>query len=189
MNEVGASSRHAWDSTHHFINRAAHDCLRRSSACVPLWSANAPLRVDTDEVAEQNRFPYVQEVPNMTIAYFAETNVATRSLSRSVATKAGGFVFVSGQLSRDNRGEFVHGGIEAHTRQAITNVQRALELAGCTLEDVVKTTVWLDDARDFDGFDRTYAEFFPGNKPARTTIQARNILGTKIEIEAIAYRE
>ena len=68
------------------------------------------------------------------------------------------------------------------------NVAHALALAGCTLEDVVKTTVWLDDARDFDEFNRVYSEFFPGNKPARSTTQAKNMVDTKIEIEVIAYK-
>ena len=68
------------------------------------------------------------------------------------------------------------------------NVARALTLAGCTLEDVVKTTVWLDDAHDFDEFNRVYREFFAGNTPARSTIQAKNMVDTKIEIEVIAYK-
>jgi len=60
--------------------------------------------------------------------------------------------------------------------------------AGCTLENVVKTMVWLDDARDFDEFNHVYSEFFPGSKPARSTIQAKNMAGIKIEIEVIAYK-
>ena len=124
----------------------------------------------------------------MTIAFFEESNVGTRALPRSVATKAGGFVFVSGQVGRDENGNLIEGGVEAHTRQTMKNVAHALALAGCTLEDVVKTTVWLDDARDFDEFNRTYSEFFPGNKPARSTMQSTNMVGTKVEIEAIAYK-
>lgn len=124
----------------------------------------------------------------MTTEFFLESNAGTRTLPRSLATKAGGFVFVSGQVARDDSGNVVAGGIEAHTRQTMKNVAHALALAGCTLEDVVKTTVWLDDARDFDEFNRIYSEFFPGNKPARSTIQARNMVATKIEIEVIAYR-
>jgi len=54
---------------------------------------------------------------------------------------------------------------------------------------VVKTTVWLEDARDFDEFNRAYAEFFPGSKRSRSTLQAKNMAGTKIEIEAIAYKD
>ena len=124
----------------------------------------------------------------MTIEFFAETNAGTRTLPRSLATKAGGFVFVGGQVARDEDGKLMGEGIEAQTRQTMKNVAQALALAGCTLQDVVKTLVWLDDARDFDEFNRVYSEFFPGNKPTRSTIQAKNMRGTKIEIEVLAYR-
>ena len=124
----------------------------------------------------------------MTIEFFEESNPGTRTLPRSLATKAGGLVFVGGQVARDENGDVIAGGIEAHTRQTMKNVAGALALAGCTLEDVVKTMVWLDDARDFDEFNRVYREFFPGSKPTRSTIQAKNMVGTKIEIEVIAYR-
>ena len=124
----------------------------------------------------------------MSIEYFAERNPGTRTLPRSVATKAGGFVFVGGQVARDEDGRIVTGGIETHARQTLKNVAQVLALAGCTLDDVVKTTVWLEDARDFDEFNLVYAEFFPSNKPSRSTLQATNVVGTKIEIEAIAYK-
>src|SRR5215471_5771561 len=125
----------------------------------------------------------------MTIEYFAEGNPATRTLPRSVATIAGGVVYVGGQVARDKDGSIIAGGIEAHTRQTLKNVAHVLALAGCTLENVVKTTVWLEDARDFDEFNRVYAEFFPGSKPSRSTLQAKNMAGTKIEIEALAYKD
>ncbi|WP_213308796.1 RidA family protein [Paraburkholderia sacchari] len=124
----------------------------------------------------------------MTIEYFAESNPVTRNLPRALATKAGDLVFVSGQVARNEDGSIVTGGIEAQTRQTLKNVAHILALAGCTLDDVVKTTVWLEDARDFVEFNRVYAEFFPGNKPSRSTLQAANMVGTKIEIEAIACR-
>ncbi|MFJ1208758.1 RidA family protein [Burkholderia pyrrocinia] len=124
----------------------------------------------------------------MTIENFAESNPGTRTLPRSLATKAGDFVFVSGQVARDEDGSIVAGGIEAHTRQTLKNVAHVLALAGCTLEDVVKTTVWLEDAHDFDEFNRVYGEFFRENKPSRSTVQATNMVGTKVEIEAIAYK-
>ena len=123
----------------------------------------------------------------MTIQFFRESNVATQALPRSVATRAGDFVFVSGQVARDDSGAIVAGGIEEHTRQAMKNVAHALALAGCTLDDVAKVTVWLQDARDFGDFNRVYAEFFPGPRPARSTIQASNMVGTRIEIEAVAF--
>jgi reactive intermediate/imine deaminase len=107
----------------------------------------------------------------------------------SPAVKAGPFVFVSGQVAMGENGEIVPGGIEAQTRQTLKNVERALALAGCSLVDVVKATVWLDDARDFWSFNRVYAEFFPGNKPARSTTEAKLMVDAKIEVEVVAYRE
>src|SRR5215471_18926385 len=124
----------------------------------------------------------------MTIEYFAERNPGTQTLPRSVATKAGGFVFVGGQVARAEDGSIIAGGIEAHTRQTLKNVAHVLALAGCTLDDVVKTTVWLEDAREFDEFNRVYGEFFPRKRPARSTIQATNMVGTRIEIEVIAFK-
>jgi len=124
----------------------------------------------------------------MTIEFFDETNAATRTLPRSLATKAGGFVFVGGQVARDENGNVIAGGIDAQTRQTMKKVAQALALAGCTLEDVVKTMVWLDDARDFAEFNRVYGEFFPGNRPTRSTIQAKNMVGSKVEIEVVAYK-
>ncbi|MEO8305184.1 MAG: RidA family protein [Betaproteobacteria bacterium] len=107
----------------------------------------------------------------------------------SPAVKAGPFVFVSGQVALGENGELVPGGIEAQTRVVMKHVERALGLAGCTLADVVKATVWLDDARDFWTFNRVYAEFFPGNKPARSTTQAKLMIDAKIEVEVVAYKE
>jgi enamine deaminase RidA (YjgF/YER057c/UK114 family) len=90
----------------------------------------------------------------MTIEYFAESNPGTRTLPRSVATRAGGFVFVGGQVARDEDGNIIAGGIEAHARQTLKNVAHVLALAGCTLSEVVKTTVWLEDSRDFEEFNQ-----------------------------------
>jgi reactive intermediate/imine deaminase len=124
----------------------------------------------------------------MTIEFIEENNAGTRTLPRSLATRAGGFVFVSGQVARDESGEVIAGGIEAQTRQTMKNVAHALAAADCKLEHVVKTTVWLDDARDFNDFNRIYSEFFPGNRPARSTIQGKNMVQTKIEIEVVAFK-
>ena len=105
----------------------------------------------------------------------------------SPAVRAGPFVFVSGQVAMGDNGEIVPGGIEAQTRQTLRNVEKALALAGCTLNHVVKATVWLDDTRDFWSYNRVYAEFFAGNKPARSTTQAKLMVDAKVEIEVIAY--
>jgi 2-iminobutanoate/2-iminopropanoate deaminase len=110
------------------------------------------------------------------------------SLPFSAAVKAGPFVFASGQVAKGDDGNIIAGDIEAHTRQTLRNVERALALAGCALRDVVKVTVWLQDAADFARFNRVYAEFFPGDKPARSTTQAKLMVESRIEIEAVAYK-
>ena len=116
------------------------------------------------------------------------TGAGGQPLQFSPAVQAGPFVFVSGQIAMGDNGEIVPGGIEAQTRQTLKNVENALALAGCTLKDVVKSTVWLDDARDFWTFNRIYAEFFSESKPARSTTQATLMIDAKVEIEVIAYK-
>ena len=118
----------------------------------------------------------------------ARTGAGGQPLPFSPAVRAGPFVFVSGQVAMGDNGEIVPGGIEAQTRQTLRNVEKALALAGCTLDDVAKATVWLDDARDFWSFNRVYAEFFGSSKPARSTTQAKLMVDAKVEIEAIAYK-
>ena len=69
-----------------------------------------------------------------------------------------------------------------------STILAALALAGCTMDDVVKTTVWLEDARDFGTFNAVYARHFPQDPPARTTVESRLMIDIKIEVEAVAYR-
>jgi reactive intermediate/imine deaminase len=102
--------------------------------------------------------------------------------------RAGDFVYVSGQVPADAKGEIVVGGIEAQTRQVMENVKSALALAGATLEDVCKCTVWLHDARDFGAFNRVYMGYFDGNFPARSTTEARLMVDAKVEIDVVAYK-
>ncbi|WP_077001539.1 RidA family protein [Variovorax sp. KK3] len=107
----------------------------------------------------------------------------------SPAVRAGDFVYVSGQVPVDAKtGELVVGGIEAQTRQVMENVKSALALAGATLADVCKTTVWLQDARDFGAFNRVYMGFFEGNFPARSTTEARLMIDARVEIDVVAYK-
>ncbi|VTU40151.1 Enamine/imine deaminase [Variovorax sp. PBS-H4] len=106
----------------------------------------------------------------------------------SPAVRAGDFVYVSGQVPADAKGEIVTGGIEAQTRQVMENIKAALALAGATLEDVCKSTVWLHDARDFGAFNRVYMGFFNGNFPARSTTEARLMVDAKVEIDVVAYK-
>ncbi len=103
------------------------------------------------------------------------------------AVRAGDFVYVSGQVAFGPDGNLVQGGIEAQTRQALTNIQSILEEAGCKMSDVVKCTCWLDDPRDFGGFNRVFAEFFADSPTARSTVRSQLVIDAKVEIEAIAY--
>ncbi|KAB2716728.1 hypothetical protein CN878_03095 [Ochrobactrum sp. 695/2009] len=105
----------------------------------------------------------------------------------SPAVRAGDTVYISGQVPVGPNGQIVEGGIEAQTKQVLENVKAALALAGATMEDVVKTTVWLEDARDFGRMNAVYATYFPKEPPARTTVESRLMIDIKIEVEAIAY--
>jgi 2-iminobutanoate/2-iminopropanoate deaminase len=105
----------------------------------------------------------------------------------SPAVRAGDTVYVSGQVPVKPDGTMESGNIEAQTRQVLENVKAALALAGATMDQVVKTTVWLEDARDFGGMNKVYATFFPKEPPARTTAESRLMIDIKVEIEAIAY--
>lgn len=104
------------------------------------------------------------------------------------ATAVEGFVFVSGQVAFDEEGEIVAGGIVAQTHQTLKNVIAILEKAGCTLADVVKVNVWLDDTRDFQAFNRVYAEYFGDQLPARSCVRSQLMVDGKIEVDVIAYR-
>ena len=106
----------------------------------------------------------------------------------SAGVRAGEFVYTAGQLGIDpTSGAFVEGGIEAETRQALTNLKAVLEAAGTLLENVVKTTVFLRDMNDFTAMNGVYAEFFTANFPARSAVQvARLPKDAAVEIEAVA---
>ncbi|MCX6037853.1 MAG: RidA family protein [Chloroflexi bacterium] len=106
----------------------------------------------------------------------------------SVAIRTGDLVFTSGQLGLDPAtGSLVPGGIEAETRQALTNLRHVLADAGSGLERVVKTIVFLKDMADFAKMNAVYAEFFTENPPARSTIQAAALpKGGTVEIKAVA---
>jgi 2-iminobutanoate/2-iminopropanoate deaminase len=107
------------------------------------------------------------------------------SVPLSAAVIANGFVFVSGQVPRDAAGA-TPAGIEAQTRLVLENVRSALEQAGATMDQVVKTTVFLTRVEDFAAMNRVYSEFFQVNPPARSTIRADLVLDALVEIEAVA---
>jgi len=109
----------------------------------------------------------------------------------SVANRFGDLVFTAGQIGLDPvTNEIVPGGIEAETRQVLTNLRNVLAASGASLLSVVKTTVFLRDMGDFSSMNTVYAEFFSDNYPARTTIQVSALpKGGAVEIEAIACLE
>jgi 2-iminobutanoate/2-iminopropanoate deaminase len=106
----------------------------------------------------------------------------------SVAIRAGDLVFASGQLGLDpTTNNLVEGGIEAETRQSLKNISQVLAASGSGLEQVVKTIVFLKDMSEFPKMNAVYAEFFPENPPARSTVQVAALpKGGAVEIEAIA---
>jgi 2-iminobutanoate/2-iminopropanoate deaminase len=106
----------------------------------------------------------------------------------SVATKAGGFIFTAGQIGIDPvTADLVAGGIETETRQVLLNLSSVLTAAGSTLQQVVKTTVFLRDMSDFSRMNAVYAEFFPQNPPARSTVEVAALpKGAVVEIEVVA---
>jgi 2-iminobutanoate/2-iminopropanoate deaminase len=106
----------------------------------------------------------------------------------SVATRLGDLVFTAGQLGMDHvSGDLVVGGIEAETRQALTNLKNVLEAAGSSLNHVLNTTVFLRDINDFAAMNGVYAEFFTQNFPARSAVQVAALpKGGAVEIEAVA---
>ena len=106
----------------------------------------------------------------------------------SQAIKANGFVFVSGQLAlRPGEKELVPGDIAAQTEQVIANLRAILEAAGSSLENLVKTTVFLQDLGDFAGMNEVYAKYVGGTPPARSTVEVAKLpSGALVEIEAVA---
>lgn len=110
----------------------------------------------------------------------------------SAGAAAQGFsraIHVSGQLPIDPAtGEFAGDGIQAQTRQSLTNVRSILEAAGASMADVAEVTVLLDDIDDFAAMNEVYAEFFEAPYPSRAAFEVAAIpKGAKIEIKAVAY--
>lgn len=109
----------------------------------------------------------------------------------SHANKAGNFIFASGQLGLDPAtGALVEGDVKAQAKQALQNLAIVLKASGCSLSDVVKTTVFLKDIRDFAAVNEVYGSFFQNGFPARSAIQVAALpKDGLVEIEAIAYKE
>lgn len=105
----------------------------------------------------------------------------------SQAVELNGTLFVSGQIPVIPATGAMPEGIEAQTRQSLTNVMAILKAAGYGANNVVKTCVLLADIKDFAAMNAVYAEFFPEDKPARVCFQAAALpKGALVEIDAIA---
>lgn len=105
------------------------------------------------------------------------------------AIEAGGLVYTSGQIPLNCNGEMVEGGIKEQTHQVFRNLQAVLKEAGCTLDNVIKTTVFLQDMEQFVDLNEVYASYFDSHRPARSTVQvARLPKDALVEIEVIAQK-
>lgn len=105
----------------------------------------------------------------------------------SQAVELNGTLFLSGQLPVDPATGTIPDGIEAQTRQSLTNIGAILKEAGLSHDDIVKTTVLLSDIRNFGAMNAVYAEFFPDSKPARICYQVAALpMGALVEIDAVA---
>ncbi len=102
--------------------------------------------------------------------------------------RAGDFLYVSGQVAKDENGNMCSGNIEDETRWTIEGIRRILALDGADLSDVVKVTVFLADGRNFGRYNKVFAEYFPEGRIARTTVEARAVIECKIEMDAVAYK-
>jgi 2-iminobutanoate/2-iminopropanoate deaminase len=108
----------------------------------------------------------------------------------SQAVEINGTLYISGQIPIDPAtGAVVAGGIVAQTEQVFRNIQAILGEAGYTLENVVKTTVLMQDLNDFAAMNDVYARFFDARQPARSTFQVAKLpLGVQLEIETVAVK-
>lgn len=104
------------------------------------------------------------------------------------AVRAGDFLFVSGQVPKDENGTMITGTIEEETAATLDAIRRVLIQGDADLEHVVKLTVYLADARNFGRYNGVCLRYFPDALISRTTVEARAVIETKIEIDAIAYK-
>lgn len=108
----------------------------------------------------------------------------------SHAIDCGNLVFLSGQVPLvPETGALAEGGIEAQTRQMFSNIRAVLQSCGLTFDNVVKTTVFMTDLKDFNVFNEIYAEYFPNDPPARSCVQVAALpKGALVEAECICVK-
>jgi len=105
----------------------------------------------------------------------------------SQAIVSGGILYTSGQIGLTPTGELVGDDIQSQTHQVLQNLSAVVAQAGATLDDVIKTTIFLSNMDDFASVNKIYAEYFTDHKPARSTVAVRTLpLNVKVEIECIA---
>jgi 2-iminobutanoate/2-iminopropanoate deaminase len=109
----------------------------------------------------------------------------------SQAIRVGSTVYCAGQIPLDpNSGQIVSGGIETQTRRVLDNIGAVLRAEGLTLDEVVKTTIFLMDLADFQIVNEIYATYFKQQPPARSTVQVAGLpKGARVEIEVIAVAD
>lgn len=107
----------------------------------------------------------------------------------SQAIQAGNYLYCSGQIAiNPETNEFIGGSVETQTLVVMKNIQSLLKSAGLGFEDVIKTTCFLDDMKNFGVFNEIYAKYFISN-PARSCVEAKLPKDAKVEVEVIAYKE
>ena len=107
----------------------------------------------------------------------------------SQAIKIGNMIFTSGQIALTPEGEFLDADVKTQTKQVCENLKAVLESSGAKIENVVKTTIFLDDINNFTAVNEVYGEYF-AHKPARSTVAVKELpKGAKIEIECVAVIE
>ena len=111
-----------------------------------------------------------------------------RKLSLSRAIKAGDYIFCTGQVPMKDGEVMIYGTIEEQTIAVIQDIEKTLSLADCTLNDVVKSMVWLSNKNDFPGFNEVYSRYFKSDPPARSAVVNELLVDVKVEIEVIAYK-
>jgi 2-iminobutanoate/2-iminopropanoate deaminase len=118
-----------------------------------------------------------------------ETDKAAKAIGPySQGVRVGDFIFVSGQIPIEpETGDVVAGDIVAQTERVLKNIGAVLYAADSSMEEVVKTTVYLKDLADFPRFNEAYAVFFPKNPPARATVEVSRLpKDVRVEIDAVA---
>ena len=121
-------------------------------------------------------------------AYHTLPGRATLDLPYSDAVRAGNLLFLAGTVgTAPGTRQLVPGGVAAETRQVLENIKTNLERHGSSMDQAVKCTVFLADIGDFEAMNAVYRQYFPRNKPARTTVGVAGLpLGARVEIECIA---